>query len=98
MKTRYINYFSWISERTLCRIPRQAIKECSHSGPCDSDVARWLPEVKDWADDATLRDELQPYGAWNDLDTATTETLRERVLWLGCGNILEDQKLYGVRL
>ena len=95
---KWIIYDSGKSGRALVTVPREAVRACSHQGDCLADVQAWLPKCRDWAADATLRAELKEYGAWDDLDTATTETLRERVLWCACGDIRENPRMYGVRL
>jgi len=97
MSTKKMIEYLGSSGAHLCTIPKNAIKECAHSGPCDVDVAEWLPKVKDWAIDGELCAELKEYGAWEDLDEADTETIRSRILWVACGNIAEDPRCYGVR-
>lgn len=66
-----------------------------HQGRCDDDIA-WLRTQERVqaeleripADD--LRAELKEYGAWDKQELADHDANLDRILWLACGNIIED--------
>lgn len=84
----------------VSELPPQCVSDCSHPGPCDSDVAAWshrldiagaLKPVADLA-----RDYLREFGAWDDLDDADVQTLAERVLWVACRDAAENGAWFGL--
>jgi hypothetical protein len=77
--------------RIELQIPEPAIAACSHSGQCDTDVEFWEPQI-DWST-ITRKDMetvLKEYGAWDDLQTVPAKTLRERLTWIACGDLDEE--------
>jgi hypothetical protein len=67
----------------------------SHPGPCDSDIAylRTFPHIKrqlDKIDPESLKKELSEYGAWNDEELSNHDENLDRILWIACGDILEN--------
>jgi hypothetical protein len=90
----------WASfNRFELRVPGQAVTDCSHSGPCDDDVAHWVPiviaqvEADNFANKPTaksIRAELKEYGAWDAEELADDEQNWRRLVWIACGNIAED--------
>lgn len=87
-------YFDGLSGAPIVRLSQACVNACSHSGPCDDDVAHWVPRVEWLADDATLRRSLRECGAWDDLDSADTDTLRSRALWLAACDCKESPDMY----
>jgi hypothetical protein len=79
--------------RIELQIPVEAISECSHQGQCDEDVAYWTPKI-DWSGVTrqNLETVLKEYGAWDDLQSAELDTLKERLTWIACGDLQEEQK------
>lgn len=67
----------------------------SHQGQCDQDIARLRQQdyikvqIACWNPD-NLRAELKEYGAWDDDELADHEDNCDRMLWIMCGNILEE--------
>lgn len=66
-----------------------------HPGPCDGDItelrkAPYIAGQLAGIDAATLRKELREWGAWDDVELADHESNLDRLLWLACGNIVED--------
>lgn len=66
-----------------------------HSGPCDADIAelRKVPYIAEQlasVDAATLREELREWGAWDGGEMADHEANLDRLLWLACGDIVEN--------
>jgi len=92
----------WASfNRFELRIPGQAISDCSHQGQCDSDVAYWTPRIKAQSEaDAfenaptqdSIRAELKECGAWDDDELADDEANWERLVWIACCNIADEEK------
>ena len=68
----------------------------SHQGQCDADIEairRNEPEVESQLqalDPLKVKDELREYGAWDDTELSDKEENLNRVLWLACGNIVEE--------
>ena len=83
----------WASfNRFDLRLPGECVAACSHSGPCDADVAHWAPLVTRPANctpDA-LRAELHEYGAWDADELADDAANWARILWIAAGDIAED--------
>ena len=87
----------WASFNTFeLRLTGECVTDCSHSGPCDSDVAHWTPIVKAQIEaDAfpnaptadKIRAELEEYGAWDADELADDEANFARMLWIAAGNI-----------
>ena len=78
-------------------LPLSVALECSTPGQAaDDSVAAALRDsrVADWAADSTVRQALRGYGAWDDLDTASRETLRTRALWVAACAIREQPADY----
>jgi hypothetical protein len=81
------------------RIPGAAILQINHPGPCDSDVAFWVDQVREQAEKdnfpnrptaESIRQELAGYGAWDDEELADDEQNWHRLLWLAAGDIADD--------
>ncbi len=83
-------WWSSSSGRIELQIPEEAIGDCSHPGPCDADVAYWVPLLGlDTIDRKVIETELQEYGAWDDLSTVDLKTLHERLVWVACGDLFD---------
>ena len=82
-------------ERFEIALIRADARMGSHQGACDADIAelRKVPYIKrqlDALDPDALRAELSEYGAWDDDELADLESCLDRILWLACGNIVEE--------
>lgn len=70
-------------------------RAAAHPGPCDADVLA-LPQVPairrqlDEISPAQLAAELREYGAWSDQELADHEQNLQRLLWLACGDLVEQ--------
>lgn len=89
-------WFSTSSGRIELKLTLAQAKGASHQGRCDDDVAalRQVAAVRrqlDKIDPALLRDELREYGAWDDEELADHDSNLSRILWLACGDIVEEQ-------
>jgi hypothetical protein len=93
----------WASfNRFELRLPGQCVIDCSHSGPCDDDVAYWLGaewegtirkprlEIPETITPEKLRAELQEYGAWEACELEDHDTNLARLVWIAACNIAED--------
>lgn len=77
----------------LLRLSVEAADACSRPGPADENVEHYRDNSKHvrWIADANvLRRSLKRYGAWEDLENVSLDTLRNRVLWLAAGDWREN--------
>ena len=68
----------------------------SHPGPCDLDIAelRQDPQIAEQLAQLkpeTLRDELKEYGAWDEVELADHEANLDRILWIACGDLMDQE-------
>jgi hypothetical protein len=70
----------------------QAVEDCYHQGDCLSDVQFWLDKIREinQIDDVKIKEELKEYGAWDDEELNDINKNWEKIIWLGAGNIQED--------
>lgn len=66
-----------------------------HQGECDGDIAelRKVPEIAEILgkiDKDTLRKELDEYGAWDEDELKDHDANLNRILWLACGDIVDQ--------
>lgn len=69
----------------------------SHPGPCNADVLALskVPEIAkqlETIDADTLRKELKEYGAWSDTELADRAQNLQRVLWIACADIADENR------
>ena len=77
-------------------ITKAIARRCSHSGPCDFDIMECLkiPYIKRQFKKYTneqLASELRSYGAWDEEDLKDYQGNKERILWIACNDIVEEQ-------
>jgi hypothetical protein len=95
-----LKWFSTSSGRIELEIELDDASSGSHQGPCDDDV-RALSKVPyiaaqlDRIDPAMLVYELREYGAWDDTELADHDQNLQRILWLACGDITEENRSNG---
>lgn len=92
----------WASfNRFELRLSGECVEACSHSGPCDADVAAWVDRVREqvardgFANAPTaekIRAELKEYGAWSDEELADDEQNWHRLVWIAAGNISDSDE------
>ena len=70
-------------------LPRVAIEDCAAPGPADQCVDFWRRKLEFTVDRSNAIRCLKGYGAWDDLEQASDDTLAERVLWLACSDFRE---------
>jgi len=83
------------SGRIELQLTKEQAQIGSHSGQCDNDIAylRTLPAIKrqlNKLDADTLAKELDEYGCWNDEQLKNHDENLTRILWIACGDILEN--------
>lgn len=67
-------------------------RDCSHPGPCDDDVnallsARYIQIQMEKFTDEQIRDALVGYSDW---DLSNRDANKQRILWIACGDIVEN--------
>ena len=67
-----------------------------HQGQCDEDIEGLLqePYIKkqfDRIDPQKIVKELAEYGAWDEEELKDTQANRARLLWLFCGDIVDNR-------
>ena len=77
-------------------IPAACVDACSASGDVSASVSDWVKRLSFEPPRALAISYLSEFGAWDDLETATPETLAERVLWIACGDISEQGEWSGL--
>lgn len=86
----------WVQfERFALNITKKQAQMGSHQGQCDKDVAYLceLPAIRrqlNKLDPAMLNAELKEYGAWDDEQRADHEENKRRIVWIACGNLLDE--------
>jgi hypothetical protein len=83
------------SGRIELNITRNIAEMCSHSGSCDNDVnaAMEIPSIRrqlNKIDPVVLANELREYGAWDDEELKDHSANLARILWIACGDIVEN--------
>jgi len=78
--------------RCELNITKDTAEQCSHPGDCDADVREAITEPRyrrqlAKLDPDKVRDELQGYGAWDEIELADNEMNLVRLFWIACGNI-----------
>jgi hypothetical protein len=66
-----------------------------HSGDCQDDVLNlmnepYIKEQLDEIDPEKLKTELEEYGTWDDKELSNHEDNKMRILWLACGDIVDN--------
>lgn len=67
----------------------------AHQGRCDDDIGylRTIPRIRRQLakiDPETLKRELKEYGAWDDKELSDHDENLNRILWIACGDIVEQ--------
>jgi hypothetical protein len=88
-------FFSCFDRFTL-ELTEDTARTGSHQGQCDNDIEairRYDPGVESQLkalDPQKVKGELKGYGAWDDSQLEDEEENLNRVLWIACGNIVEE--------
>lgn len=90
------NYWSSSSGRIELFLESSDISKGYHSGACDLDIAELRTmahidnQLKAIKPDL-LVSELKEYGAWDSEELANHEDNLNRLLWLACGDLIDQQ-------
>jgi hypothetical protein len=89
-------YWSDSSGRLELQLSGDQTARGYHSGPCDLDIAALLqdPEISRQLsvfDPAQVAATLKEYGAWNSQDLANHADNLARLLWIACGDLVDQQ-------
>lgn len=81
----------------LINITKKQAETGSHPGDCSIDISNLLfePNIKksfDLLKPDDIRAELKPYGAWDDEELQDDEQNKARLLWIVCGDIVEESR------
>jgi len=74
--------------------PAGFVRDCSHAGACDVDVAYWLDQIGLAVSPADARAVLRGYGAWSTLELADHAANLRRILWLAAGSFADGETAY----
>jgi hypothetical protein len=89
-------YWSSSSGRIELDITKKQAAQAAHPGQCDKDVfaLSQVPTIRrqlQRVDPDDLVAELSEYGAWEPDELADHDANLQRILWLACGDINEEQ-------
>lgn len=81
--------------RIELQITKKQALQCSHPGPCDSDIAELLkvPAINRQLkklDPAIVAASLKEYGAWDEKELKNHTENLHRLLWCACCDIAEN--------
>lgn len=79
-------------------IPSDCVRDCSHPGPCDTEVKEWSKVLGFNVPRTLAINYLVEFGAWtrSELNEKLTSDLSEIVLWIACSDIKEEGEWLGL--
>ncbi len=91
-----LKWFSTGSGRIELQISLSDAEGASHQGQCDDDVKAlsevpYIAEQLAKIDRTLLINELREYGAWDDEELSDHDQNIQRLLWIACGDIVEQE-------
>ena len=74
----------------------EQISKGYHTGQCDADIAELRHHPKIASQLVLLKpklvaSELKEYGAWDDVELLDHENNLDRLLWIACGDLIEEE-------
>jgi hypothetical protein len=80
------------------KITKAQALQGSHPGPCDLDIRDLLnvPAIRRQLNKIPAElivEELKDYGAWDETELSDHEANKARILWIACGDIVEEHNL-----
>lgn len=83
-------------ERFSLRITLADAKSGSHPGDCCDDVNQlirktYIVNQLNRIGHQKIADELREYGAWDEEELSDSVACKRRIVWLACGDIVEEQ-------
>ncbi len=92
--------YDWFDQdgRIIRDIPDLCVADCSHPGPCDTEVNEWKNYLNFNVPRNHAMRYLQGFGAWSEseLNQKLTTDLSDIVLWIACGEIKESGEWLGL--
>jgi len=90
-----MEYFTTGSGRIELQINIRDAYAGHHNGRCDTDInylltVDYIRDQLNKISPALLAEELREYGAWDDEELADHEQNKARILWIACGDIVEQ--------
>jgi hypothetical protein len=90
----------WFDEQGFFvgELPKDCIHDCTHSGDCTDDLKRWVIVLGFRVPRERSIAYLKEYGAWDveELESMDDEELSMKVLWLACGDIVDNGEYIGL--
>jgi len=91
-----LRWWSSSSGQIEIQIPLEWAESTHHSGHCDNDVLAVSQEgfIKDFTSALNpdiVRNVLDEYGTWDDEELKDKEENIQRLLWIACGDIAEQE-------
>lgn len=92
-------WFTTSSGKIELNIPKHLVAVGYHTGQCDADIAhirQTEPDVEAQLtaiDVETLKAELREYGAWDETELEDHDANLDRILWLACGDLYDEQMM-----
>lgn len=88
-------WFTTSSGRIEIEIELEDARSGSHQGACDDDIAAlravgYIAAQLEVMAPELLRAELKEYGAWDAEQLADHSDNLDRILWIACGDIVEE--------
>lgn len=88
-------WFTSSDGRIQLNITKAQAEKGSHQGRCDADIEelRKVPTIRRQLaklNPVDVKNELREYGAWDDAELDDREQNLNRLLWLACGDIVEN--------
>ena len=77
-------------------IPQDCVDDCSSSGDVGGAVESWVEELEFVVDRTQAVKWLEEFGAWETLETDSIKDITQRVLWLACCDISEQDEWIGL--
>ncbi len=88
-------FWSGYSGRIELVISKEDSRSGYHRGECDADIqalseAPYIQMQLEKLDPTVIASELKSYGAWDDEELKDHEQNIQRLLWLACGDIVDN--------
>lgn len=78
------------------KIPNNVIVVCSFVGDVSWAVESCQQEIDFNCPQKLAREYLKEFGAWDDLDTVSDTIINQRVLWIACNELKENDEWLGL--
>ena len=89
--------FHQIGKAIEIKLTKACRDACAHMGPCDSDVAYWVAQLRSYLDAlpaALVSAALRHYGCWDETELADHEQNLRRLLWCAAGSAKDENSCW----